>query len=142
MTAKGLKRVKKRYLCHSTQNPVQHFQIAQNTEKLYLVWEFPSLTALVRLNPLVYLKQELSEADMHKIKTWWLKNLSLTQCATSYLKWLWFMIMKWFLMWWLCSEWKYCREYVGGNAGDEFLLPDMFDSCKYVLGVFYKYINK
>lgn len=75
MTAKGLKRVKKRYLCHSTQNPVQHFQIAQNTEKLYLVWELPSLTALVRLNPLVYLKQELSEADMHKIKTWWLKNL-------------------------------------------------------------------
>lgn len=29
-----------------------------------------------------------------------------------------------------------CRECVGGNAGDEFLLPNMFDPCKHVLGFF------
>lgn len=105
----------------------------------HLVWSSPFLTALVRLNTLLYLKQELilRSSDVHKIKTWWLKNLiqAYSMC---------YFILK--MISFLCDGFaqneNICRECVGGNAGKEFLLPDMFDPCNYVLGFFYKYINK
>lgn len=68
---------------------------------------------------------------MHKIKTWWLKNLiqSYSMC---------YFILKMISS--LCDDLaqseNICRECVGGNAGDEFLLPNMFDPCKHVLGFF------